>query len=260
LSWRVTARLILGLILSTPSLADDTPGDPSHACDRAAARAEAKWHLPPGLLAAIGVVESGRGGLGSALPVAWPWTINAAGRGLSLASKAAAIAAVHAFQAAGERAIDIGCFQVDLLFHPDAFASLDGAFDPETNADAAAHILTRSRLNGTSWETAIALYHSASPVRGWQYFRQVQAVWPRAGMRSEQSLNGNYIALLSPAAAQVRVIVPLDVGAPQRTGVPRTLGPQISSSALQWTAERRQDLPMVLIPIEHAPHRRTAVY
>jgi hypothetical protein len=235
-------------------LANDATGDPSHACDRAAARAEAEWHLPPGLLAAIGVIESGRGGLGSTLPVAWPWTINAGGRGLSLANKEAAIAAVRATQAAGVRAIDVGCFQVDLLFHPEAFGSLDGAFDPETNADAAARILMRSRLSGSSWETAIALYHSASPSRGQQYFRQVQAVLPRASMRSELSLNAGYIVLLSPAAAQVRVIGPLDVAPHQRTGMPRVLGPQASLSALQWTAEPREDLPVVLTPVRHGSH------
>ena len=52
--------------------------------------------------------------------------------------------------------IDVGCFQVDLYYHPLAFSSLEAAFDPEANAHAAARILTRSRSAGASWETAIA--------------------------------------------------------------------------------------------------------
>ena len=232
-------------------MADEAAVDPSHACDRAAKRAEAKWHLPPGLLAAIGVVESGRGGLGSALPVAWPWTINAGGRGLSLSSKEVAVAAVRAFQMAGVQMIDIGCFQVDLFFHPQAFATLDAAFDPDANADAAARILTRSHL-GSSWQTAVALYHSAVPARGRQYLRHVELTWPQAAKRSELS-NAGYVALLSPAAQLVHVIVPSDVGTQQMASLPRVVEPQKSSSVVQWSGEQRQDLPIVLLPARRTP-------
>ena len=64
--WRIfVANLLLVLAFATPTLADDASTDPLGACGRAAAHAEADWHLPAGLLAAIGTVESGRGGLGS---------------------------------------------------------------------------------------------------------------------------------------------------------------------------------------------------
>jgi hypothetical protein len=135
-------------MFAPPALSEDASNDPLRACDRAAARAEAEWHLPAGLLAAIGIVESGRGGLGSALPVAWPWSINASGNAFYLSSMPAAIAAVRTLQAAGWKAIDVGCFQVDLLYHPEAFAAIETAFDPETNAQAAARILTLSRFSG----------------------------------------------------------------------------------------------------------------
>jgi hypothetical protein len=241
----------LGLSLSMATAADLAMGDLRDACDRAARRAEAEWHLPSGLLAAIGVVESGRNGLGSTLPRAWPWTINAAGRGLSLANKEAAIAAVRAFQVAGVRAIDVGCFQVDLFFHPAAFTSLDAGFDPEINADAAARILTSAHLGGGSWESAIALYHSASPARGQPYLRQVQAVWPLANARGASSQQAGNEMFLSPAAAQVHSIIPGSELPEEQTntGMPRVLAPQMSSGVVQWTAEPRQDLPIVLIPI-----------
>jgi hypothetical protein len=246
----------LGLTLSTPSSADDTMSDPRHACDRAAKRAEAEWHLPPGLLAAIGVVESGRSGLGSTRPLAWPWTINAAGRGLLLVNKEAAIAAVRASQATGTRTIDVGCFQVDLLFHPEAFASLVAAFDPETNADAAARILTRSHLGSSSWESAIALYHSASPARGQQYLREVEAVWPLANARSAADTEAGYAVFLSQGAGQVQSAARWLVLREQtRTGLPHVLGPQTMSGVVQWTAEPRQDLPVVLTPVRSGVHR-----
>ena len=242
-----TALLIIGLTLSRNGSADDSTYDPSHACDRAAVRAEAEWHLPKGLLAAIGVVESGRTGLGSTLPVPWPWAINANGRGYYLPSKEAAVAAIRAFRAAGVSVIDVGCFQVNLFYHPTAFDNLEAAFDAEANAGAAARILTRSRLDGGSWDAAIALYHSASPIRGQRYLRQVQSVWSFALARSEGSLHASYVALLSPAAARVRVLVPEHPAQPI-AGMPRILGPQASANVLQWVAGAREDLPIVLMP------------
>ena len=35
------------------------------------------------------------------------------------------------------KVIDVGCFQVDLFYHPYAFTSLEEAFDPDANARAA---------------------------------------------------------------------------------------------------------------------------
>ena len=123
-------------------------------------------HLPAGLLAAIGTVESGRGGLGSMQRVAWPWSINAGGRGLYVPSKAAAVMTVRSLQAAGLRTIDVGCFQVDLFYHPEAFATLDAAFDPETNSRAAARILTQSRFGGGSGSCDRALSLGIGCARG----------------------------------------------------------------------------------------------
>ena len=63
----------------------------------------------------------------------WPWSFNAAGEGRYMASRAEAVAEVQARQAAGTRSIDIGCMQINLLHHPDAFESVEAGFDPETN-------------------------------------------------------------------------------------------------------------------------------
>jgi hypothetical protein len=169
------------------------------------------------------VVESGRSGLGSTLPVSWPWTVNAGGRGFYLPSKEAAIAVVHAFQEAGVRVIDLGCFQVNVFFHPAAFATLDAAFDPEANAQAAARILARSGQSGWSWEAAVALYHSSSGARGQQYLREVQAVWPVAAARSQAIVDTGYVVFLSPAAESVRIIIPSSNPTQPIPGMPRVI-------------------------------------
>ncbi len=251
---RLAAALAACLAFTSHVWAENLSDDPLRACDRAAAHAEAEWHLPAGLLSAIGTVESGRGGLGSAQPVPWPWSINVDGRGSYLSSEAAAIATVHALRAAGRKAVDLGCFQVDLFYHPEAFPTLEAAFDPDANARAAARILALARLNGGSWDMAIALYHSASPIRGALYLRQVQAVWPWARTRA-MAADTAYAVLLSPAARQVRVITAADEPAPQAAGLPRVVGPQTATAVLQWTAAPQRSLPVVLMPPPRAASR-----
>jgi hypothetical protein len=59
-----TTALIVCLVWAPSGRAENSSGDPLRVCNRAAVRAEVDWHLPAGLLSAIGTVESG-GGLGT---------------------------------------------------------------------------------------------------------------------------------------------------------------------------------------------------
>jgi hypothetical protein len=121
-------------------------------CRVAGAEAEARFGLPPGLLAAIGRVESGRADPATGVVAIWPWTINANGAGQMFASATAAVAETEALRASGVSSIDVGCFQINLLHHPAAFSSVEQAFDPRTNADYAARFLfaLHERLGGWS--------------------------------------------------------------------------------------------------------------
>lgn len=133
----------------------------SAQCQAAIATAEAKYKLPPGLLGTIAKVESGRPipPLGQVQP--WPWTIDADGQALFLDSRAAAVAWARLGLRRGVQYMDIGCMQVDWQLHPDAFKSLDQAFDPTANADYAARYL-RSLHNDAhgDWNVAVGWYHS----------------------------------------------------------------------------------------------------
>ena len=150
----------------------------SGQCTAAIATAEQKYGLPPGLLGSIAKLESGRPITGLGDIRAWPWTINADGQGLFLDSKAAAVAWVRQAQTTGQRHfIDVGCMQVDLPMHPNAFHSLEDAFDPGANADYAARYL-RS-LQGEAhgdWNVAVGLYHSHTPDLAADYRNRVAAV------------------------------------------------------------------------------------
>ncbi|MEZ5666875.1 MAG: lytic transglycosylase domain-containing protein [Alphaproteobacteria bacterium] len=173
------------------SLASGAPAGPE-TCAQAAAEAEARYGLPGGLLTAIATVESGRYDPALQANLAWPWTINAEGAGAHFDSKAEAIAAVEAERAAGKTSIDVGCMQINLHWHPDAFVDLDDAFDPALNADYAARLLTRLLAQHGDWPTAIGYYHSPTDWRQADYQAKVADAW--------SALGGNMAATVAAAA------------------------------------------------------------
>lgn len=154
-----------------------TSSDDAKICGVLARAAERALGIPDHLLRAVGVVESGRYDrkLGRAEP--WPWTINAAGAGATFGSKADAIARVEELRASGVRSIDIGCMQVNLAYHGDAFESLEEAFDPVMNVAYAAHFLASLKEERGSWNAAVAAYHSSTPKFGIPYRQKVAKTW-----------------------------------------------------------------------------------
>jgi hypothetical protein len=179
---------LLGLWFAGPAAANSPPvGPPALSimppvpgmlCREAIALAERANGIPDHLLAAIGRVESGRRDVQSGAWHPWPWTLNAEGEGHFYDSKAEAVAAVRALQARGVSSIDVGCMQVNLMHHPNAFASLEQALDPRANAAYAARFLAQLYQQANSWPRAAALYHSATPELGAEYERKVIALWP----------------------------------------------------------------------------------
>jgi hypothetical protein len=171
------AFLALALLAVLAGRARAEAIDPARECDRAAAGAEQAHGLPPGILAAIGRVESGWRDPASGQARPWPWTIDAEGAGAHLPTREAAISAVADLQRGGMRSIDVGCFQVNLQQHPNAFPSLADAFDPDTNADYAARFLATLEQRTGNWADAVMQYHSAEPTRGIPYRDRVLATW-----------------------------------------------------------------------------------
>lgn len=163
-------------------------GPPGLLCQQAIDTATRAHAIPPGLLAAIGRVESGRHDPVSGALHPWPWTVDAEGQGAFYESKAQAIAAVRALQARGVSSIDVGCMQVNLLQHPGAFDGLEQAFDPNANADYAARFLLELHGQTGAWPRAAALYHSATPELGAAYQQKVMAVWPEEQIAAETVL------------------------------------------------------------------------
>ena len=175
--------LLACLLLATPTFAAPAGATPGAAtadgrlCRAAVATVEREANLPPRLMAAIARVESGRRDPAGGEVQPWPWTINAEGRGSFFPDKAAALAAVRALQAQGVRSIDVGCMQINLRHHPTAFASLEEAFDPLTNARYAARFLGELQASRGDWMAAASAYHSQTPEFAAPYRARVAAAW-----------------------------------------------------------------------------------
>lgn len=177
--WLIFMIAIPGVFPGTARGWSLQPVSPHTLCQVAIAAAERAGGVPAGLMNAIGVVESGRRQTSGTVS-AFPWTINAEGVGSFYNSKAEAIAAVVALRAQGVRSIDVGCMQVNLMHHGNAFPSLEEAFDPGANARYAATFLQRLLTQTGSWPPATAGYHSLTPELGGPYARKVLAVWRSA--------------------------------------------------------------------------------
>ena len=166
---------MLAALAASPMLA--APGVQAAVCAEAAATAEREAGVPAGLLLAIGRIESGRRDPESGQVVPWPWALNALGEGRFHAAAEDAIRDVRAIRARGVASVDVGCFQVNLMHHAGAFATLEEAFDPLVNARYAARFLTQLRERWGGWEQAVAAYHSATPAFGEPYRQRVMAAW-----------------------------------------------------------------------------------
>lgn len=138
---------------------------------------ERQYGIPSHLLSAISSTESGRWHKELKIVLPYPWAINAEGKAYYFDSKAQAVAGVKKLQAQGVRSIDIGCMQVNLVHHANAFSSIEQAFDPKSNIAYGASFLRNLYESEGSWRKATAAYHSKTPSRGSQYVGRVFRSW-----------------------------------------------------------------------------------
>ena len=177
----MVAVLLLATAVFGPVLA---AFDPAQAIDSGAkscagpiAAAERLTQMPDQLLTSVALAESGRWDAVHKAKVAWPWTVTSGSDGRYFSTKAEAIAWVKTLRARGVTNIDVGCMQINLHHHADAFVSLEEAFDPVTNVAYAAAFLMDLFQQKRSWPVAVGLYHSATPALHFAYRQKVQTIW-----------------------------------------------------------------------------------
>ena len=219
LAWAtmVLSAPVLALALPAPARADT-------ACSDAAREAERSAGLPSGLLSAIGHVESG----------GRPWSVNSGQQGVRFGTRDEASSYVQGLLDQGRRIIDVGCFQVDLYYHPEAFARWQDGLDPQINAAAASRILQDLHARTGDWNQAVALYHSADPLRGTPYMQAVLRSWTGTGADASPlpAWSDPFTILASAQASGIMVWTPTGSQSGSRTrtgrashGLPRIITP-----------------------------------
>lgn len=178
MGWGVALALV---VLASPSKAAPVLAADGHCSDQTA-RFERLYGIPSQLLDAISIVESGRFDQTRKATLAWPWTVTANGEGKYFPSKAEAVAEVRRLKGQGVRNIDVGCMQVNLKHHPEAFSDLEEAFEPVANVAYAARFLKGLFEATGHWPTAASYYHSQTPHLAAAYRARLMKVWNGAGV------------------------------------------------------------------------------
>lgn len=210
------AKLLLGAFfvtltlfataLTSPATAAGKPAQTvdsgATSCAEPIAIAERLTHMPGQLLTSVALAESGKWDPVHRAKIAWPWTVTSGNDGRYFPTKAQAIAWVKTLHARGVRNIDVGCMQVNLMHHPDAFRTLDEAFDPIANVAYGAAFLMELFRERKSWPVAIGLYHSATPALHFAYRQKVQMIWNEERRRAYEEQRQAAIAAYQARRAQ----------------------------------------------------------
>ena len=140
-------------VITSPLLAN------KYDCIIASKKYENIYKIPDNLLVSVSLTESGRKIKNSEF-ISWPWTINRRGKGKFFDNKNSAVKYVKKYVQNGKKNIDLGCMQVNYMYHPNAFKNFSDAFDPDKNVEWAAKKLNSLHTKFGSWESAVGYYHS----------------------------------------------------------------------------------------------------
>lgn len=162
------------LFLATWGQAALATSSASSVCDQAAHVASGETGVPYAVLRAITRTETGRQIEGRLEP--WAWAVNVEGAGHWFETKAAAKSYVSGHLSEGKRSIDVGCFQINIRWHGEAFTSLEEMFDPVTNARYAASFLAKLFRETGAWSKAVGAYHSRTDEHAVKYVARYDQV------------------------------------------------------------------------------------
>ncbi len=169
-----------------------TPAEIAGMCDQAGAFAARAEGVPPKVLQAITLTETGRSLDGAHR--AWPWTVNMEGVGKWFATREEALAYVMVHYERGARSFDVGCFQINYRWHGNAFRSIEEMFDPRVNALYAAGFLRRLYGETGSWSKSAGAYHSRTPEFAKRYAKRFDRILAGLGGKAAPPpVTGEYV-------------------------------------------------------------------
>jgi soluble lytic murein transglycosylase-like protein len=126
----------------------------ANACERHIVSAAARYDIPPAILYAVGLTETGRKGS------LYPYALNIEGRSVFPRSAAEALIEFDRARSKGTKLIDLGCMQINHHYHGDQFRSPREMLDPAKNVDYAARFLKKLHGQHETWSMAVARYHA----------------------------------------------------------------------------------------------------
>ena len=178
----LTGFIIVGATVATlPAAALDSSSQAfennQKLCAQQTRYQEQNHAIPQHLLTAISLVESGRWSKARGANVAWPWTVTSGGAGRFFDSKAEAMVEVELLMTEGVQNIDVGCMQINMYHHRNAFETLSDAFDPAQNTAYAAEFLSKLKTPSNSWFDAAGTYHSSTPDKKAYYQGKLMTYW-----------------------------------------------------------------------------------
>jgi hypothetical protein len=222
---------------ASPARADD-----SDLCLDEIAKQEAQYGMPAGILKAIARVESSGSPYG-VITKPWPWTLNVGGAPHYYPTKTAALTALTSFRAQSDVNIDVGCMQISLQYHPNAFSDLATALDPVANVDYGALFLSALKDKSGDWLQAVSDYHSTTPGFGDTYRSLVQVAWTGGSMPAKLV---NTVRATPPEGPAIISISEID----GQTVIQRldaryqpVAGTETTASGVGTNCEHRQGLP-----------------
>lgn len=152
-------------------------------CAAFLADAERQNRLPPGLLEAVALTESGQGGQ------PYPWALNIGGQPVMAASFQAAAALLR--RADGRPRLDaaVGCMQIHMRYHLDTVETPEWVLEPRNNVWYAAGFLRQLFDQYGDWRLAVGHYNASDPVAQRIYVCQVTRSLQKVAPNTARDLN-----------------------------------------------------------------------
>ncbi len=237
--------ILLMLIQPVQAQAYSEWHDDALVCMEATQKFEKEYKIKKHLLTTISSVETGRWNEAKQQNLAWPWTINAQGKGRFFNSKAEAVAEVKRLQKAGVKSIDVGCMQINLAYHPDAFKSVEEAFDPNKNVEYSAKFLKNLyETRDNDWIKAAMAYHSSVPHKAQKYKMKLVSAFEKVKMAQNdvsEKLFGNTTVKGNVAQTKVKKLATESVYAKNKKEIERTVAQKANSWREAKLAEYRKN-------------------
>lgn len=139
-----------------------------------------EYGVPPSLLYAVALTESGQSLFSRGEFRPWPWALNIDGEGYYYPSRQQAWEALQVVLTEPRASVDVGLMQINWRYHQASLGSAWQALEPYHNLEVAAAILRDCFAQLGDWLPSAGCYHAPNHAeRARRYSQRVNAHWRR---------------------------------------------------------------------------------